>query len=107
MLPQLENFIRDALITSRPVPISILREQTIFNYPEPALRELLMNACMHRDYQSNMPIRLYQFDNRIEILNAGGLYGEPSLALGKRQQFVSWIMVELPLQANGSAVKAV
>ena len=76
MLPQLENFIRDALITSRPVPISILREQTIFNYPEPALRELLMNACMHRDYQSNMPIRLYQFDNRIEILNAGGLYGE-------------------------------
>ena len=76
MLPQLENFIRDALVTSRPVPISILREQTIFNYPEPALRELLMNACMHRDYQSNMPIRLYQFDNRIEILNAGGLYGE-------------------------------
>ena len=35
-----------------------------------------MNACMHRDYQSNMPIRIYQFSNRIEILNAGGLYGE-------------------------------
>ena len=33
-------------------------------------------ACMHRDYQSNMPIRLYQYDDRIEILNAGGLYGE-------------------------------
>lgn len=35
-----------------------------------------MNACMHRDYQSNMPIRLYQFDDHIEIMNAGGLYGE-------------------------------
>ena len=35
-----------------------------------------MNACMHRDYQSNMPVRLYQFDNHIEIMNAGGLYGE-------------------------------
>lgn len=34
-----------------------------------------MNAIMHRDYQSNMPIRLYQFDDRIEIMNAGGLYG--------------------------------
>ncbi|MCK9508275.1 MAG: hypothetical protein M0Q54_07535 [Pigmentiphaga sp.] len=34
-----------------------------------------MNAVMHRDYQSNTPIRLYQFDDRIEILNAGGLYG--------------------------------
>ena len=37
---------------------------------------LMMNACMHRDYQSNMPIRLYQFDDHIEIMNAGGLYGE-------------------------------
>jgi len=35
-----------------------------------------MNASMHRDYQSNMPIRLYQFDDRVEIMNAGGLYGE-------------------------------
>ena len=35
-----------------------------------------MNASMHRDYQSNMPIRLYQFDDHIEIMNAGGLYGE-------------------------------
>lgn len=76
MLPQLESFVRDALVTSRPVPVSMLREQTIYNYPELALRELLMNACMHRDYQSNMPIRLYQFSDRIEILNAGGLYGE-------------------------------
>ena len=76
MLPQLESFVRDAVVTSRPVPIGMLREQTVFNYPELALRELLMNACMHRDYQSNMPIRLYQYDDRIEILNAGGLYGE-------------------------------
>ena len=76
MLPQLENFVKDAVVTSRPMPISMLREKTVFNYPELALRELLMNACMHRDYQSNMPIRLYQYEDRIEILNAGGLYGE-------------------------------
>lgn len=41
-----------------------------------ALRELLMNACMHSDYQSNMPIRFYRFKNRIEIMNDGGLYGK-------------------------------
>lgn len=76
MLPLLESFVRDAVVTSRPVPISMLREQTVYNYPELALRELLMNACMHRDYQSNMPIRFYQYSDRIEILNAGGLYGE-------------------------------
>ena len=33
-------------------------------------------SCMHRDYQANMPIRLYQFDDHVEIMNAGGLYGE-------------------------------
>lgn len=31
---------------------------------------------MHRDYQANMPIRLYLFDDYIEVMNAGGLYGE-------------------------------
>lgn len=76
MLPQLESFVRDAVVTSRPMPVSMLREKNVVNYPDLALRELLMNACMHRDYQSNMPIRLYQYDDRIEILNAGGLYGE-------------------------------
>ncbi len=76
MLPTLEFFVRNAIITQRPVPESLFRERTVWNYPEGAIRELLMNACMHRDYQANMPIRLYQFDDYIEVMNAGGLYGE-------------------------------
>lgn len=69
MLPQLESFIRDGIVTKRPVPISILREKDVKNYPYKALRELLMNAVMRRDYQSNMPTRLYQYDKHIEIMN--------------------------------------
>lgn len=76
LLPRLDTFLEDAVVMKRPEVVSILREKTITNYPGEALRELLMNACMHRDYQSNTPIRLYQFDDRIEIMNAGGLYGE-------------------------------
>lgn len=76
ILPELESFIRDGIITKRPVPVSILREKNVFNYPFKALRELLMNAVMHRDYQSNMPIRLYQYDEHIEVMNPGGLYGQ-------------------------------
>ncbi len=76
LLPELELFVSNAIITQRPVAISLFREKAVINYPNNALRELLMNACMHRDYQSNMPIRLYQFDDHIEIMNAGGLYGE-------------------------------
>ena len=76
LLPRLESFTGDAVVNQRPVPVSLFREKTVTNYPQAALRELLMNACMHRDYQSNTPIRFYQFEDRIELMNPGGLYGE-------------------------------
>lgn len=42
-------------------------------YPVAAVRELIVNAIMHRDYQSgNAPIRVSFFDDRIEIWNPGG-----------------------------------
>ena len=53
-----------------------MQEQTITNYPYWALRELVMNAIMHRNYESNSPVYLYELVNRIEIVNPGGLYGE-------------------------------
>ncbi len=76
VLPQLDNFIRDGIVTQHPISISILKEKNVVNYPFKALHELMMNACMHRDYQSNMPTRLYQYDRHIEIMNPGGLYGQ-------------------------------
>jgi ATP-dependent DNA helicase RecG len=45
-------------------------------YPQSALQELLYNAVIHRDYQSNAPIKFYEFSNRIEIINPGGLFGD-------------------------------
>jgi len=53
-----------------------LKEQLMPDYPEWALRELLMNAVMHRNYNSNTPIRFYAFSDHIEIQSPGGLYGE-------------------------------
>ena len=37
-----------------------------------------MNAIMHRDYESNAPVAFYEYDDHIEIQNAGGLYGKVS-----------------------------
>lgn len=34
-----------------------------------------MNAICHCDYESNDPIQFYQYADRIEIENHGGLYG--------------------------------
>lgn len=52
------------------------QDQLLSDYPEWAVRELLHNAIIHRDYQSNTPIRFYWFSDRIEIQSPGGLYGE-------------------------------
>jgi predicted HTH transcriptional regulator len=40
---------------------------------EIALQELLQNALTHRDYSKNAPVRLFVFDNRIEIISPGCL----------------------------------
>lgn len=45
-------------------------------YPPIALRELWVNAILHRNYESTAPVRSYWFDDRIEIQSPGGLYGE-------------------------------
>ena len=73
-LRALDAFVQ-TLFPSRPVPVSALREEQVTPYPQWAIRELLMNAVMHRDYQSNAPIHFYWFSDRIEIQNPGGLYG--------------------------------
>lgn len=62
----------------RPVAESALRERTVTDYPPPAIRELLLNAIMHRSYESNAPVRLHWYDDRMEIQNPGGLYGMAS-----------------------------
>ncbi len=45
-------------------------------YPLVALQQLARNAVMHRTYEgTNAPVRVYWFDDRIEISNPGGPYG--------------------------------
>jgi len=76
VLYQLDTFVDATITNRRPVPVSALREETVIDYPHWATRELLMNAICHRDYEGNGPIQFYQYDNRIEIMNPGGLYGK-------------------------------
>lgn len=56
-------------------------------YPMVAVRELVLNALIHRDYSihtDSSPIRIMMFEDRMEIENPGGLYGRLTLDnLGK------------------------
>lgn len=69
-------------------PITGLRNDKT-EYPMKAVRECVLNALVHRDYSihtEGMPIQLIMFQNRIELINPGGLYGRISIdQLGKIQ----------------------
>lgn len=82
-----------------------LRED-VPDYPMPVLREAIANALMHRDYSLEAqasPVSIDLYPDRIEISNAGGLYGALTIdKLGKgggttsRNQFLSRILEDIP-----------
>ena len=76
--PYNDAFVEISISQKRPIPVSVLREETVSKYPYWATRELLLNAIMHRDYEGNAPIQFYEYDDRIEIKNPGGLYSKVS-----------------------------
>lgn len=101
------------------------REVRTSAYPIAALQQLARNAVMHRNYEgTNAPVRVYWFDDRIEISNPGGPYGsvtaenfgKPGLAdyrnpqlaaafkvLGYAQRFGAGIaLARQSLQKNGN-----
>jgi ATP-dependent DNA helicase RecG len=100
-----------------------LRQEGRPDYPVTALRELVLNAVTHRDYEHfNAPVRIMWFDDRVEITSPGGPYGvvtketfdrrndyrNPSLAasmksLGYVNRFGRGItLVRTSLEANGN-----
>lgn len=84
VLRELDALI-DAQLSQVPVPATTLREQTVEAYPRIAVRELLMNAVMHRDYASTAPLRITWLSDRVEIQSPGSLYGEASPSNFPRQ----------------------
>lgn len=59
----------------------------VYEYPVKAVREIILNALIHRDYSihtENEPVRIEMYPDRIEISNPGGLYGRLTIdELGK------------------------
>lgn len=56
--------------------LSASTHQRTMDYPSVALQQILYNAVLHRTYEStNAPVRIYWFNDRIEINSPGGPYG--------------------------------
>lgn len=75
-LLQIDNLLPLQIRTAR-VSAGGLRHEEVSDYPLVAVRELTLNAVMHRAYEAtNAPVRISWFEDRIEIQNSGGLYGQ-------------------------------
>lgn len=108
MLKLAISFVINNIKKATRINDSGIRED-VLEYPIKAIREIILNALIHRDYSihtENEPIRLTIFDDRIEISNPGGLYGRLSLdELGKvhsdiRNPFIASILEILEVTEN-------
>ena len=58
------------------VDISMGPQTTTVDYPHTSFQQLLYNAMMHRSYEgTNAPVRVYWFNDRVEINSPGGPFG--------------------------------
>jgi ATP-dependent DNA helicase RecG len=76
MLRRLDDKLKASLAVSVDFTSGTTTEVRAASYPLSALQQLTRNAVMHRTYEgTNAPVRVYWFDDRIEINNPGGPYG--------------------------------
>ena len=78
MLEQALDFVRVNTRTSIGIDPLSGKRIDLSQYPMDAVREAVLNALVHRDYSihtENQPIQLNLYDDRLEMINPGGLYG--------------------------------
>ena len=83
------RFVQGNMRTALRIDPRTGKRSDVLEYPMDAVREVVLNALVHRDYSSyteNMPIQLTLFSDRMEVRNPGGLYGRLTVdQLGKIQ----------------------
>ncbi|MDP2066459.1 MAG: ATP-binding protein [Burkholderiaceae bacterium] len=76
MLRRLDEKLKATLTVAVDFTSGSTTEVRATPYPLSALQQLARNAVMHRTFEgTNAPVRIYWFDDRIEISNPGGPYG--------------------------------
>ena len=71
MVDAAEEFIRKNIrLLSFRTSKSFQRDDK-FEYPLKALREAIINALIHRNYQKHSDVRVFIFDTRVEVINPG------------------------------------
>lgn len=99
------SFVRANMKTPTVVDPATGKREDPSEYPIESIRELILNAVIHRDYSihtEGKPIQIQMFDDRIEITNPGGLYGRLTVdQLGKVQPDTRNPVIATAMEAMG------
>ena len=83
-LPDLMQGLEDLIKANIQAAVDITSEPTEVrnpDYPLPALQQIVRNAILHRTYENtNAPVRIYWFEDRVEVFSPGGPYGQVTKA---------------------------
>ena len=91
-------FIKKHINLSYAFDGSLERKET-WQYPIEVLRELLLNAVVHRDYKHTTDIVIKIFDDHIVFVNPGTIYGNLTIEDLNRDDYVSSIRNKLLAEA--------
>lgn len=69
-----KHLMVEFIITGKP------QREERFDYPLDAIREIVVNMVVHRDYRDSSGSIIKIFDDRIEFYNPGKLYGDITIA---------------------------
>ncbi len=89
MLQECLAFLQRNLASSTKIDKLSGKRSDTFELPMDAVREVVLNALVHRDYSihtEGMPIQVELYPDRLEVTSPGGLYGRLTIdKLGKVQ----------------------
>jgi len=76
LLNEIEDIIKNNIQSSADFTTGSVEIRTP-DYPIVALQQIVRNAILHRSYENtNAPVKLYWFNDRVEVHNPGGPYGQ-------------------------------
>lgn len=78
MLNEALSFVRANMKMATFVDEETGLRKDVYEYPLVAVREVLLNALVHRDYSihtEGKPVQLIMYSDRLEVISPGGLYG--------------------------------
>ncbi len=78
-----KHFMVEYIITGNP------HREERYDYPLDAIREIVLNMIVHRDYRDSSDSIIKIFDNRIEFFNPGDLYDDLTIEELQNNNYIS------------------